>query len=61
MAKQLGIQLNSLVNIEENGEKIIVEPIKKPKYKLADLLSDINENNIHEEQSFESPKGKEIW
>jgi antitoxin component of MazEF toxin-antitoxin module len=28
MAKQLGIQLNSLVNIEENGEKIIVEPIK---------------------------------
>jgi len=61
IAKQLGIQLNSLVNIDESGEKIIVEPIKKPKYKLADLLSGINENNIHEEQSFGATVGKEIW
>jgi antitoxin MazE len=48
-----------MINIEENGERIIVEPIKKPKYKLADLLIKINENNLHEEQSFGAPVGKE--
>lgn len=60
IAKQLGIQLNSLVDIEKSGEKIIVEPFKKPKYKLAELLRGINENNLHEEQSFGAPVGKEF-
>jgi len=61
MAKQLGIQQNSFVNIEEKGEKIILEPVKKPKYNFQDLVKEIHENNLHEEQSFGEPVGKEIW
>ena len=61
MAKQLGIQQNSLVNLEEKDEKIIVEPVLRSKYNLHELLKDIHKNNLHEEQSLGDPVGKEIW
>jgi antitoxin MazE len=61
MAKQLGIQQNSFVNIVENDGIITLEPVQKPKYKLHEMLSQINENNLHEEQSFGASVGKEIW
>ena len=61
MAKQLGIQQNTLVKIEEKGNKIILEPVKKPRYNFQDLVKDIQTHNLHEEQSFGEPIGKEIW
>lgn len=61
MAKQLGIQQNTFVKITEKGHKIIVEPIKKPRYNLQEMLSQINEENLHQEQSFGDSVGKEVW
>jgi len=61
MAKQLGIQQNSLVNIEEIGNKIILEPIQKPRYDLQEMLRQINDRNLHGEKSYGEPVGKEIW
>ena len=61
MAKQLGIQQNTFVKITEKGDKIILEPIKKPTYNLQEMLSQINEENLHQEQSFGDSVGKEVW
>jgi antitoxin MazE len=61
MAKQLGIQQNTFVKIIEKGDKIILEPIKKPRYTLQEMLSQINEENLHQEQSFGDSVGKEVW
>jgi hypothetical protein len=44
-------------------EKRILDHSKlfgKRKYKLEELLKDINEDNIHEETDFGEPLGKEI-
>lgn len=61
MAKQLGIHQNTFVIITEKGDKIILEPIKKPTYNLQEMLSQINEENLHQEQSFGDSVGKEVW
>jgi antitoxin MazE len=61
MAKQLGIHQNTFVKIIEKGDKIIVEPIKKPRYTLQEMLSQINEENLHQEQNFGDSVGKEVW
>lgn len=61
MAKQLRIHQNTFVEIIEKGDKIIVEPIKKPRYNLQEMLSQINEENLHQEQSFGDSVGKEVW
>ncbi len=61
MAKQLELQQNTLLNITEKGGQIILEPLKKPKYNLQEMLSQINENNLHEELSYGASVGKEIW
>lgn len=44
----------------ENG-KLIIEPVKEPVYQLNDLLSQVNENNIHREYDTGQPRGKEVW
>jgi len=41
--------------------KIQIEPIKKKKITLDDLLSQVNEENIHKEVDTGKPVGMEIW
>jgi antitoxin MazE len=41
--------------------KIQIEPIKKKKITLGDLLSQVTEENIHKEVDTGTPVGMEIW
>jgi antitoxin MazE len=41
--------------------KIQIEPIKKKKLSLNDLLSKVTEDNIHKEIDTGVPVGKEVW
>ncbi len=41
--------------------KIQIEPIKKNKFNLDELLSQVTEENIHGEVNTGVPVGKEIW
>lgn len=52
-----GSELEMLI---ERG-KIILSPKKKPAYSLKKLLSGIKKENIHSEQEFGQPQGKEAW
>ena len=48
------------VDINFDGENIIIKPVRKS-YRLTDLLKDINSKNIHKEIYTGKSVGKEIW
>ena len=57
-SRQLRINAGSLVEMKIDGDCII---IRAPHYKLEELLSQINESNIHSQLLDDSQKGNEEW
>ena len=59
IVKRLSLKASSTVEIDDNGEEIIIKPLQK--YTLSEILSQITEKNIHSEVESGKPVGKEIW
>jgi len=51
----------AVVDVSEEGGKIILTPVKKKKLTLKSLLSGVTRENIHSEISAGKRVGKEIW
>lgn len=60
-AKQTHLRQGSTLDFFLEENKLILKPIRTRKYSLNKLLLGINKKNIHTEQDFGSPQGKEIW
>jgi antitoxin MazE len=60
-AVEANLQKGAVVDVSEEGGKIILTPIKKRKFTLESLLSEVSKNNIHGEISTGKRMGKEIW
>jgi antitoxin MazE len=58
-AKEIQIDQGTIVEISLEDGRIVITPSNKPKYKLEDLLSGINKNNIHKEVKTGAIVGKE--
>jgi antitoxin MazE len=58
---QLNLQANGEVEISLDGGRLIISPVKKPKYKLDKLLAQITPQNLHNEIDAGKPTGKEVW
>jgi len=59
IARELSLKNGSVVDINENGNEIIIKPLQKKS--LSELLDAVNEKNIHKEVDWGKPAGKEIW
>ena len=59
IVRELSLKDGSYVDITDNGKEMIIRPVQKRK--LSEMLSEINEQNIHEEIEMTGPVGKEIW
>ena len=59
IAMGLSLRDGSSVDINNKGEEIIIKPIKKTK--LSEMLSLIDEQNLHDEVDTGEPVGNEIW
>ena len=59
IARELALKDGSFVDINDKDKEIIIKPIKKNK--LSEMLSKVNEQNIHKEIETGGPVGKEIW
>ena len=59
LLNSLKLQPESLVNIQEENGRLVIEPIR-PKYQLDQLLAQINDENLHQEMDFGAAVGKEI-
>jgi len=60
IAKETGLQDGSEVDIAFDKGIIVIKTIKR-KYTLPDLLSQINEGNVHYEINTGEHQGNEAW
>lgn len=60
-AREARLELGADVNLTLKDGKLIIEPVPPSQYQLENLLSKVNEKNIHEEYSFGKPEGRETW
>lgn len=65
MMHSLNIRPESVVDIREEQGRIVIEPVRETvrerKYSLDELLSQITDENRHDELDFGKPVGKETW
>jgi len=61
IANQIKIINGSDVDVFLEEEKIVITPIKNNPKSLDELLSKIDNGNLHKEEDFGTPVGGEIW
>ena len=62
IANGLALREGLYVSVQENGNRIIIEPSKaNVTYSLTDMLSKITEDNIHDCIETGTPTGNEMW
>jgi antitoxin MazE len=54
------LSLDDEVEVREEAGRIVIEPIRAPRYDLAKLLAKITPRNLHRESDFGAPVGKEL-
>jgi antitoxin MazE len=61
VAREIGLDKDSSVEIALADGKLVVAPVVKRKLTLAKLLAQVTDENIHREIDFGAPVGREIW
>lgn len=60
-ADELGVQQDSEVDMSLRDDRLVLQPVQQPHYRLADLLAQVREDNVHEEFGTGDPVGREEW
>jgi antitoxin MazE len=61
LADELGLGDNSAVRISLRDKQLVVVPLARPAFRLADLLSQVTEANLHGEVDSGAAVGREVW
>ena len=61
LAKEAGVEEGSAVDISLDGDRIVIRPANPTRYQLSNLVSQIREDNIHEEIATGDVVGREGW
>jgi antitoxin MazE len=60
-AKEAGVEEGSAVDIFLEGDRLVIRPVRRERYRLSDLMSQVRKDNIHEEISTGDAVGREAW
>ena len=55
------LDLDEAVDVREESGRIVIEPLRKKEYDLAELVKGITRENLHAEADFGRREGKEAW
>jgi antitoxin MazE len=55
------LDLDEVVDVREEGGRIVIEPVRQKTYELGQLLKGINSKNQHRAVDFGPAVGKEVW
>lgn len=53
------LELDEPVDVREEAGRVVIEPLRRKEYDLAELVKGITRTNLHEEADFGGPVGKE--
>jgi antitoxin MazE len=60
-AKEINIDQGSIIDLVLEEGEIVIKPKPESTYSLDELLSQISQDNIHDEIDTGSAQGKEVW
>lgn len=60
-AKDVHLENGVTVNLSVTKGRLVIEPSRKTRYSLAELIKNISKNNLHAETDFGPAVGKEVW
>ena len=60
-AKEAGVEEGSAVDISIQGDRLVIQTVRPVRYELDDLLSQIREENLHDEIGTGQSAGREAW
>ena len=55
------LSIDQAVDVREENGRVVIEPVKAPKYDLDEMIAAISPDNVYEEIDWGPPVGKEIW
>jgi antitoxin MazE len=61
VAAEIAVGEGHSVDLQVNKGRLVVAPLAKKRYELADLVSQISAKNRHEEMGSGKPRGAESW
>ncbi|HXF61707.1 MAG TPA: AbrB/MazE/SpoVT family DNA-binding domain-containing protein [Caldilineaceae bacterium] len=61
LAKELGLEQNSVVEIRQEEGRLILSPVKPSALTLAQLLEQVTPDNLHTEVDTGRQMGREVW
>ena len=61
IAKDIHLHRGSQVEVDIVNGAVMLKPSKQKKYSLSQLLKAISKSNLHSEQNWGIPQGKEVW
>lgn len=62
LAKELKVTDDAVVEINREGNKLVIEPLTKDKkYNLEELLAKVTKTNLHKETKIGQAVGDEVW
>lgn len=59
--KAANLCLDEPVDVREESGRIVIEPVRRKEYDVAELVQGITRRNLHEEVDFGAPAGNEAW
>jgi antitoxin MazE len=61
VARETQLENGSVVNLAVRKGMVIIEPVRKAKYQLDDLLKDVSKKNLHAGVDTGPAVGREVW
>jgi antitoxin MazE len=61
VARDTHLENGSIVNLAVRQGKVVIEPAKKEKYRLDDLLKGVSKKNLHASVETGPAAGQEVW
>ena len=55
------VRLDQPVDVREEGGRIVIEPLRPPRYDIEALVAGITDDNRHEPVETGKPAGQEVW
>jgi len=60
-AMEVGLEQNEAVEVSLENGRLVLKPLPRPALSLADLLSQITEQNLHREIDTGFAQGNDAW
>jgi len=58
---EAGMELDQSVEVRQERGRIVIEPVRRERFTLRELLKRIRPDNLHEPVETGGPVGREIW